>query len=498
MNMKCVHIHPYDNVAVAVTDIPAGETLTVAESTFTTKAVIPFGHKVALSSIRNGEMVIRYGFPIGHATADIDPGDWVHTHNVFTNLEGVLDYNYTPVENRFQPIDDGLIFDGFIRANNEIGIRNEVWIIPTVGCVNKLAEQLAWTMNAELDLTGTLGGVHAFTHPYGCSQLGADERRTQNVLANLVKHPNAGAVLVLSLGCEQNNLKEFQPILGNVDPQRVRFLVAQDCENEVEVGLKVLRQLVQYAGQFQREPVSVSRLKIGMKCGGSDGFSGMTANPLVGSVSDAVVARGGTSVLTEVPEMFGAETLLFNRCVDEEIFEKSVRMVNGFKEYYISYNQPIYENPAPGNRTGGITTLEEKSLGCIQKGGSSPVVDVLEYGERLQTPGLNLLSGPGNDGVSVTGLTAAGAHLVLFTTGRGNPLGSPVPTVKISSNSPLAVRKPHWIDFDAGRLLHGSTMPELTEELLKYILDVASGRQTTCNERNGYREIIILKDGVTV
>ena len=493
-----IRIHADDNVAVAVRDVEAGETVCVADRELVCCDSMNAGHKIALKPIAKGEMVIKYGFPIGKATEDIEAGDWVHSHNMFTNLKGILEYTYPPGDLSFETIDDSRTFDGFVRSNGEVGIRNEIWIIPTVGCVNKLAERLAQNMSAELKDDSPVEGVYAFPHPYGCSQLGDDALRTQRTLAALVKHPNAGGVLVVSLGCENNNLDEFRPILGDIDPQRVRFIVAQDCEDEVEAGMQELRKLCAYASQFQRQPQPISRLNVGLKCGSSDGFSGITANPLIGAFSDRLAARGGSCILTEVPEMFGAETLLFNRCVSRQVFDKSVRMINECKNYFLRHDLPIYENPAPGNRKGGITTLEEKSLGCIQKGGSSPVMDVLDYGEPARTPGLNLLNGPGNDGISITGLTASGAHLILFSTGRGNPLGTSVPTVKISSNSALAERKPHWIDFNAGRLLEGAGLPELTEELFETVLDIASGKKTTCNERNGYREITILRDGVTL
>lgn len=493
---KILHIHPSDNVIVAVQNVNPGELLILNQHEFRTRAAIMQGHKIALVPICKGDMVIKYGFPIGKATCEIESGDWVHTHNLFTNLDGIVDYTYAPVTYTLPTIEADLTFDGFVRANGAVGIRNELWIIPTVGCINKTAERLAHTFRAELSENSGVDGVYAFPHPFGCSQLGDDERRTQQTLAGLVRHPNAAGVLVVSLGCEHNHVKAFQRVLGEFDPQRVRFLVAQECDDEIEAGMQELRQLAAYAAQFRRQPVPVSKLNVGMKCGASDGFSGITANPLVGAFSDLLIAAGGTSVLTEVPEMFGAETLLLNRCRSREVFDKCVQMINGFKEYYLSHQQPIYENPAPGNKAGGISTLEEKSLGCIQKGGFSPVVDVLDYGEQPQTPGLNLLTGPGDDAVSITLLTAAGAQIILFTTGRGNPLGAPAPTVKISSNTRLATQKPHWIDFNAGELLEGVDLNTLARKLFHYVLAVTSGKTLTWNERNNYREIALFKDGV--
>lgn len=441
------------------------------------------GHKQALLPIKKGEAVIKYGFPIGHAVADIQPGEAVHTHNIKTNLSEKLEYAYHPKWQELAPLPQRT-FLAYRRKDGQVGIRNDVWIINTVGCVNKIAEKIA----AE---TGAL----AFPHPYGCSQLGGDHAITQKILCGLIRHPNAGGVLVLGLGCENNNIPELKKMLGRYDPDRVRFLNAQDAEDEVAAGIAEVKKLQAYAAAFRREAVPVSELKVGLKCGGSDGLSGITANPLVGKVSDLIIARGGTSVLTEVPEMFGAETLLMERCESKAVFDKTVRLINRFKEYFIRHNQVIYENPSPGNKAGGISTLEEKSLGCVQKGGTAKITDVLSYGDRLAKHGLHLLDGPGNDMVAVTNLTAAGVHMILFTTGRGTPLGAPVPTVKISSNSALALRKPQWIDFDAGVLTEGKHIEETSDALFALCLKVADGAQAK-NEQHGYREISIFKDGV--
>lgn len=441
------------------------------------------GHKYALRDIKAGENVIKYGNPIGHAIVDIKKGEHVHTHNMKTNLSGNLEYKYEP-ELYDIPCDSGeRTFLGYVRENGEVGIRNDVWIIVTVGCVNKVAEKIA----------AATGAIH-FPHPFGCSQLGDDQSITQKVLAGLVKHPNAGGVLVLGLGCENNNIELFKTTLGEIDEKRVRFLNAQDCEDEIAEGIRIVGELQEYAATFKRTPVPVSALKLGLKCGGSDGYSGITANPLVGRLSDKLISMGGSCVLTEVPEMFGAEHLLMKRCESREIFDKTVKLINDFKDYYTRHNQVIYENPSPGNKKGGITTLEEKSLGCVQKGGLSAVRDVLDYGDRIRERGLSLLNGPGNDIVAITNLAAAGVHIILFTTGRGTPVGAPVPTVKIATNSYLAKHKAGWIDFDASPTLDGNP---LTDELFEYIIEVAEGRNTK-NEENGYREISIFKDGVTL
>ncbi len=441
------------------------------------------GHKYAICDIANGENIIKYGQPIGHAACDIKMGEHVHTHNVKTNLSGKLEYKYQPSEVHNEKADTDITFMGYVRKNGDVGIRNDIWIVNTVGCVNKIAEKLA-----------SLTGAKCFAHPFGCSQLGDDQTITQSILRGMVNHPNAGGVLVLGLGCENNNIDVFKKFLGEWDEERVRFLNAQDFDDDIAEGVRLINELKKYAAKFKREPVHISKLRVGLKCGGSDGFSGITANPLVGRFCDKLVSFGGSCALTEVPEMFGAEHLLMNRCVDYEIFNKTVGLINDFKDYYTRYNQVIYENPSPGNKKGGITTLEEKSLGCVQKGGLSPVVDVLTYGDRLEKNGLSLLNGPGNDIVACTNLMAAGVHMILFTTGRGTPLGTAVPTVKVATNHSLAERKKSWIDFDASPMLDGV---DLTDDFVKYVVDVASGDKTR-NEINGYEEISIFKDGVTL
>jgi len=441
------------------------------------------GHKYALHDIKCGENIIKYGNPIGHATCDIKAGEHVHTHNVKTNLSGNLEYTYEPVFYDIPAEEQGRTFMGYVRENGDVGIRNEIWIVNTVGCVNKVSQRLA-----------ELTGARYFPHPFGCSQLGDDQTVTQKVLRGMVNHPNAAGVLVLGLGCENNNIEVFKKVLGEYNPNRVKFLNTQDADDDIEAGVALINELKEYAAKFERQPVPVSKLRIGLKCGGSDGYSGITANPLVGRLSDKVIAMGGSCVLTEVPEMFGAEHLLMQRCESREVFDKTVSLINDFKDYYTRHNQVIYENPSPGNKKGGITTLEEKSLGCVQKGGLSKVVDVLDYGDVLTKNGLSLLNGPGNDIVAITNLMAAGVHIILFTTGRGTPVGAPVPTVKIATNHSLAERKKNWIDFDASPTLEGNP---LTDELFEYVVSVAEGKET-CNEIHDYREISIFKDGVTL
>lgn len=470
-----IKLHELDNVGVLIAARPG----------------VPAGHKIALRPIAKGERVIKYGCTIGLATEDIPEGQWVHSHNLKTALSGEKNYTYAP-----QPIHRAAPFDGtfmgYVRPDGRVGIRNEIWVLPLVGCVNHTAQRIAQA--------GTAMGhapVYTFPHPYGCSQLGEDHARTRDLLCALVRHPNAGGVLVLSLGCENNTLDAFKEHLGPVDEKRVKFLVCQEAEDEEAAALHLIEELQEELRHDQRTEQPLSKLVIGLKCGGSDGFSGITANPLLGAVSDGICAAGGTALLTEVPEMFGAEELLMARCRDQVVFQKTCDLVNGFKKYYQDNHMPVYENPSPGNKAGGITTLEEKSLGCTQKGGLGEVQDVLPYATPVSHTGLNLVWGPGNDICAVTALTAAGAQMILFTTGRGTPLGGPAPTLKVATNAALAEKKHAWIDFNAGQLLQGASMADAAQQLFRLVLDTASGKETAA-ERNGYREIAIFKSGVTL
>ncbi|MBN7574291.1 altronate hydrolase [Clostridium sp. 2-1] len=493
---EIIKINEKDNVVVALRDLSKSEIIEVENKKIEIKEDIKRGHKVAISDFKVDDNVIKYGYPIGHAIKDISLGEWIHTHNIKTNLDGIMEYNFNQQLKQVSIENRNLTFDGYKRANGNVGIRNELWIVPTVGCVNGIGERIIEKFKEDVKPVG-IDGVEIFKHNYGCSQLGDDHANTRTMLGNLVKHPNAGGVLVLGLGCENNTMAEFIESLGEYDTTRIKFLVSQEVSNEIEEGAKILRELYENMKDDKRESVSLSNLKVGLKCGGSDGFSGITANPLVGSFSDFLVAQGGTTILTEVPEMFGAETILMNRAKDNETFDKTVHLINDFKEYFMAYNQPIYENPSPGNKAGGITTLEDKSLGCTQKSGDSTVVGVLKYGETLKTNGLNLLSGPGNDLVAASALAAAGCHMVLFTTGRGTPFGTFVPTMKISTNTPLYDLKPHWMDFNAGTLVEDKTLSEVTEEFIKYVIEVANGKYVN-NEINKFKELAILKQGVTL
>lgn len=489
-----LQIHPKDNVAVALTSLSSGTSIELAGRSLTLAEDIPQGHKFALNTIPEGSQIIKYGCPIGIACTEIQPGQWVHIHNIRTGLGDLLTYTYEPQVTSPAPTEERF-FQGFRRKDGRAAVRNELWIIPTVGCVNNISTAIE--RKAQSLVTGTIEAVAAFPHPYGCSQMGDDQEHTRQILADLINHPNAGGVLVLGLGCENSSIEVLKEYLGDYDPDRVKFLVCQESDDEISDALELLNDLAAYAGQFHRKPISCSELVIGMKCGGSDGLSGITANPTVGAFSDLLISKGGTTILTEVPEMFGAETQLMNRCENESLFHQTVDLINDFKAYFKSHGQTIYENPSPGNKKGGISTLEDKSMGCTQKSGTAPVRGVLAYGETLKEKGLNLLSAPGNDLVASTALAAAGAHIVLFTTGRGTPFASPVPTVKISTNNTLYKKKQNWIDFNCGTLVEAGTLEELRDRFFDYVISVASGAQVK-SEQAGLHDMAIFKQGVTL
>lgn len=493
-----IKINAADNVAVAIRNAEAGACFDIDGVEIRTADPVPAGHKVALKDLKEGDDVIKYGFPIGHLLKDIPQGGLID-HNVLnTNLEGLLEYTYEPELTEIPAAGEQAYFKGYRRSDGRAGVRNELWIIPTVGCVNGVVQNIRNLFEQELSQYPSIEKVMAFPHNYGCSQLGDDHENTRRILADMVHHPNAAGVLVVALGCENNQLGAFRELVGEVDETRVRFMESQKIKgDEVEYGLGLLREIAQAAGNDRREDIPVSELRVGLKCGGSDGFSGITANPLLGRFSDWIVAQGGTTVLTEVPEMFGAETILMSRCQDRQTFDDTVRLINDFKAYFMKNDQPVYENPSPGNKAGGISTLEEKSLGCTQKSGNSIVRDVLHYGDRLKTKGLNLLSAPGNDLVASTALAAAGCQIVLFTTGRGTPFGTFVPTAKISTNSTLAANKPLWIDFNAGAIVDGTPVEEVDRAFIDFVIGIASGKHTN-NEKSGYSEIAIFKSGVTL
>lgn len=496
METKYLKINPADNVAVAIVPLKAGEVITVDGQDIPVEEDVPAGHKITLKDFAEGDQVIKYGYPIGHAKVPVKRGHWINEKQIKTNLSGLLEYTYHPVHVDLNIPHENRTFKGYRRKNGDVGIRNEIWIVPTVGCVNGIVTKLAEKLRQETGCKG-VDDIIAYTHNYGCSQLGGDHENTKKILRDMVLHPNAGAVLVVGLGCENNQPDVFKEFVGPVDEERVQYMVSQKVDDEIETGMEILRKLYAHAVKDVREDVPLSELRVGLKCGGSDGFSGITANPLLGMFSDYLVAQGGTTVLTEVPEMFGAETILMNRCKDKELFDETVHLINDFKSYFLSHGEPVGENPSPGNKAGGISTLEEKALGCTQKCGKSYVQGVLPYGERLKVKGLNLLSAPGNDLVAATALASSGCHMVLFTTGRGTPFGTYVPTMKISTNSNLAKHKPNWIDFNAGVIVENEPMTETCKRFIDYVIKVASGEHVN-NEKNGYKEIAIFKNGVTL
>lgn len=492
-------IDPGDDVAVALRALTAGEVVRVAGHDVTLVEAIGRGHKIAVRDLAAGAVVLKYGFPIGQATIPIVRGAWVHTHNLATCLAGVDAAAPVPrtssAPERGGGSADAATFLGYRRDDGRVGTRNEIWVLCSVGCVANTARRIA-----ELGATrhaGRVDGIHAYTHVFGCSQLGDDLANTRRVLAALASHPNVGGVLLVGLGCESLQLAQLLEEFGVDASARLRSFNTQQVDDEIEAGLAALDELVEIAAQDRRTPCPLADLVVGLKCGGSDGFSGIAANPLVGRVADRVNAAGGATILTEIPEIFGAEHLLIQRAVDADVALGIDALVRRFKRYFLDHGEPVSENPSPGNLAGGITTLEEKSLGAVQKGGSAAVTGVLDYGRRVHGPGLTLLEAPGNDAVSSTALVAAGATVLLFTTGRGTPLGFPVPTVKIASNSPLAQAKPRWIDFDAGAVLEGEPIDAAAARLFDLVLRIASGEPAR-NELNGERQIALWKTGVTL
>lgn len=500
--IKLLQIHHTDTVGVSLVGIAQGESVEYDSNgqtkTITALENIDKGHKISLIDHKSGMDVIKYGQSIGQTTTDVAAGAHIHSHNLKTNLNDIIEYSYNPIKSdAAQENVEIPKINVYTRANGDIGIRNDIAIIPLVGCVNGIIDEITDEFKSENTMPDDCNIVK-LPHAYGCSQLGVDHINTRTILQNLVKHPNYGGVLVIALGCENNQMSEFQATLGDYDQSRVRFMIAQEHDDEVSHAKILLSELVQVVQQDKRSEQPVSKLRVGLKCGGSDGFSGVSANPLVGAFSDWLVARGGTTVLCEVPEMFGAEQLLMNRAVNQEVYEKTVKLINGFKEYFIQSKMPIYENPSPGNKAGGISTLEDKSLGCTQKAGHIGIVqDVLFYGEMLKKPGLNLLETPGNDIVSVSAMAASGCHVILFTTGRGTPLGGPVPTLKIATNNDIYTKKTRWFDFNAGTVLSGQTMNDVCSDLTTKIINVANGERATHEKLNKY-DFTIFKTGITL
>ncbi len=444
---------------------------------------IPAGHKYASKDIKKGETVIKYGQIIGRASTDIRAGEWVHTHNVKSHLDETPVYEYNFYAESFDKKQG--TFKGYKRKIGRAGIRNEIYIIPTVGCVNNVCMRLE--KEARKHIKGSIDGVYALPHQFGCSQLGEDNENIKNLLCAVALNPNASAVLMVGLGCENNGLDGIKKILEPLG-RNIEFFNCQEVEDEIEYGTSILKRFIDENCNLKREDVSLEELCIGLKCGGSDGYSGLTANPLVGRITDKLVSYGGSAILTEVPEMFGAEQLLMNKCESKEIFEKYRKMIEDFKDFYTKNGFPVYENPSPGNKKGGITTLEEKSLGCVEKAGTTKIVDVLKYGETVKKQGVSALNAPGNDLIAATALAASGCQIVLFTTGRGTPFSTFVPTMKISTNDNLASFKNNWIDFNA----YGMDEDGLFDLLIKTV-----NGEYQCKSED-IREIAFYKTGVTL
>ncbi|PXW78391.1 D-altronate dehydratase [Blastomonas natatoria] len=496
-----MQVHASDTVAVALRGIDAGSGIAVGNSEVTLVCDIPEGHKFAIRPHSLNDRVVKYGLPIGRASAAIEPGEHVHSHNLVTALVGEQVYAAGGASEHAGSINrtDAMIWHGYRRADGRAATRNEIWILPTVGCVALTAEQIARQAeqrHAALIAAGRIDGIIAYPHPHGCSQLGDDLAGTRALLAGLAAHPNAAGVLLLGLGCESNQLEALIEAIPPSARNKVRSLSSQSAGDELADTAAIIDAMVAEAAMAEREPLPLSALVVGLKCGGSDGFSGLTANPLLGRFSEMLAAAGGTPILTEIPEIFGAEQALLDRACDAQTFKQAAALVNRFKRYYLDQGLPVSENPSPGNIAGGITTLEEKSAGAVQKAGTAPLTSVVAYGGQAIRPGLALLEAPGNDAVSSTALTAAGATLVLFTTGRGTPLGFPAPTVKIASNRALATSKAHWIDFDASAALDGP-VEQVDRDFLDTLLAIASGQRTAA-ERGGQRAIAIWKNGVTL
>ena len=494
--MHAIRINESDNVAVALEMLPAGTVCNIGEMQICLTEQIPMGHKFAIAEIPEGDAVIKYGWPIGHAIRTIPCGAHVHTMNLCTNLDHPAQLQPEAAVQQMAASAMGRTFHGYLREDGRAATRNEIWILPTVGCVNQIAAKLAELANASL-LAGTLEGVYAFEHPYGCSQLGGDHENTKNLLLALANHPNAGGVLFVGLGCENNQISSIREEMCGRKEGYVDYLICQDVEDEIAEGLQLLQRLAEKVKRASRTDISVQKLVVGLKCGGSDGLSGITANCVLGRVSDHLSDAGAAVAMTEIPEIFGAEQCLLSRCAESAASEDLCRLIDRYKEYYRFYGLPVYENPSPGNKAGGITTLEEKSLGCIQKSGRRPIVQVLQYAKPIQKSGVNVISAPGNDLVSMTALAASGAQVLLFTTGRGTPAGAPVPTIKVSTNEQLARKKQAWIDYDASVILLDESVDACAQQLISVLLQVAGGKQT-CSEKNGNRQIAIFKNGVTL
>lgn len=487
-----LRLHPKDNVALALRPLPSGARVSVEGISLFTRDPIPYGHKVALVSIPKGGRIIKYGYPIGRAVRSISPGEHVHVHNTESGrAHGDTARPVIREESSLIPRFPQDTFLGFRRQDGRVGVRNHVLVMASVHCVNGGVERIG----------REVPGVVALPHIYGCSQLGEDLAQTRRVLEGYVSHPNVGATLIVGLGCEALPTRELVDGLRDRG-YRVELLLLQEIGGSraaVRKGKELAAELLGEVGKLRPEPVPLSELVVGVECGGSDAWSGVTANPAVGAIADALVAHGGTVILSEVTEFIGAEHILAARAISPEVGKAILRAVARREGVAVEMGVDLRgAQPSPGNMEGGLTTIEEKSLGAIVKGGTTPVREFLGYGERPSARGLVVMDTSGNDLESVTGMVAGGAQVVLFTTGRGTPVGNPiVPVIKISSNTPLYERMRDDLDFDAGSILRGEPPTSVAARLAALLLEVAGGRPTQA-EVWGHREFAIEPRGPRV
>lgn len=499
--MSAIKLYPQDTVALATSELKKGQTVTVDGETITLLDDIPNAHKIALKDFETGEAVRKYDNIIGYASKPIKKGEWIHSHNEVTGLGKSKEYTYDFNPISIFPGESDKTFMGYDRADGGAGIRNHLAIISTVFCANGPLRKLARMAEAKYPATENFDGIIAFDQEFGCSQTGKDLVTTCKIIAGIAKNANFGGVLLVSNGCEMAIPSVLEQYMGDYDKKRIRTLTLQEVEDEFTAGMELIDEIMEEMKDDKRTPININRLHIAMNCGGSDGYSGITANTLLGTLCDTLVKEGAIMNMTEVPEMMGAEHILMNRAADKSIFDDIVKMMYDYDAYFARYGEKAADNPTQGNKAGGLTTLEEKSLGCIQKGGHCAVMEVLEYGERATKNGFVLVSGPGNDLAGVSGQIAAGAVLTIFTTGRGTPCGFAGPTFRLASNTALATRKSNWIDYDAGRLLTAKTPEEveaLNKELYDAIMATVNGQYRTRTEENGYYILGALKDGVTL
>jgi altronate hydrolase len=487
-----MHLHPDDDVAIARAPLALGLRLAQLNTVITVRQTIPEGHKIALTARGIGDPVHRYGHVIGFATADILPGDHVHSHNLSVGRlqhdyafgQGVKPVTYIPEEHR-------RTFSGYRRADGKTGTRNYVAIISSVNCSASVSRYVADRFRGDaLRDFPHVDGVIALTHKGGCGAHygGAELDLLQRTLAGFARHPNVAGYVLMGLGCEMNQIPDLVEHQSLDAPTSIIIQEEGGLVESVDAGVRAIGALLPAANDCRREPISVSELVVALQCGGSDAWSGITANPALGYAVDLLVAQGGTAVLGETPEIYGGEHLMTRRAVSEEVGRKLIDRIHWWERYTAINGAEIDNNPTPGNKLGGLTTIYEKSLGAIAKSGTTPMTDVLEYAEPVGTRGFIHMDTPGFDPVSVTGQVAGGCNLVVFTTGRGSVFGCrPAPTIKVATNTPLYERMRNDMDVNAGRMLEGATLRQVGEEIFEMMVEVASGMPTK-SERHGIGE----------